>query len=300
MKLAPTPPEKTRQVEKPIRQSRLTKKGRELIYRIAIYTVMTAIALVFMIPIFWMVSTALKGRWEILTWPPTLIPEIPQWQNFGEALTRYPFDRFILNTLILVVANTIGELVSVPIVAYAFARLRFPGKNPLFLLMLATMMIPSQVKMIPLFWLFSQAKMIDTYWPLILPSFFGTPFFIFLMVQYMKTLPRELDDAARIDGAGTWGILYRVILPLCIPPLTIIAVFTFLWTWNAFLDPLIYLNSFEKFPVSLGLAMFRGRFSVEWNLFMAATLITILPVLVVYFFAQNKLIGGIASVGIKG
>jgi len=300
MNLAPTPPEKTRQVEKPIRQSRLTKKGRELIYRIVIYTVMTAIALVFMIPIFWMVSTALKGRWEILTWPPTLIPDIPQWQNFAEALTRYPFDRFILNTLILVAANTIGELVSVPVVAYAFARLRFPGKNPLFLLMLATMMIPSQVKMIPLFWLFSQAKMIDTYWPLILPSFFGTPFFIFLMVQYMKTLPRELDDAARIDGAGTWGILYRVILPLCIPPLTIIAVFTFLWTWNAFLDPLIYLNSFEKFPVSLGLAMFRGRFSVEWNLFMAATLITILPVLVVYFFAQNKLIGGIASVGIKG
>ena len=290
----------TRPVDREIRQPRLSKKGRDLIYRIVIYTVMSAIAFVFMIPIFWMLSTALKGRWEILAWPPAWIPEHPQWQNFGDALTRYPFGRFILNTLILVAANTIGELVSVPLVAYAFARLRFPGKNPLFLLMLATMMIPSQVKMIPLFWMFSKADMIDTYWPLILPSFFGTPFFIFLMVQYIKTLPRELDDAARIDGAGTWGILYRVILPLCVPPLTIIAVFTFLWTWNAFLDPLIYLNSFESFPVSLGLAMFRGRYSVEWNLFMAATLITILPVLILYFFSQNKLIGGIASVGIKG
>jgi multiple sugar transport system permease protein len=286
--------------ERQIRQPRLSKRTRKYIHDGLIYLVMTIIAFIFMLPIFWMLSTALKERWEILAWPPTWIPENPQWQNFKEALTRYPFGRFMLNTLILVLANTIGELISVPLVAFAFARLRFPGKQPLFILMLATMMIPSQVKMIPLFWMYSQAGLIDSYWPLVLPSFFGTPFFIFLMVQYMKTLPRDLDDAARIDGATTWGILYKVILPLCVPPLTIIAVFTFLWTWNAFLDPLIYLNSFDKFPVSLGLAMFRGRYSVEWNLFMAATLITILPVLVVYFFSQNKLIGGIASVGIKG
>jgi multiple sugar transport system permease protein len=204
------------------------------------------------------------------------------------------------NTAFLVFANIIGELVSVPLIAFAFARLRFPGKRFFFLLMLATMMLPSQVKLIPLYWIYSKVGMLNSYWPLILPSFFGSPFFIFLMVQYMKTIPTELDDAARIDGANTWQILYRVILPLCIPPLTILAVFTFLWTWNSFLDPLIYINDFEAYPVQLGLAMFRGRYSVEWNLFMAATLITIIPVLVVYFFSQNKLIGGIASVGIKG
>ena len=120
------------------------------------------------------------------------------------------------------------------------------------------------------------------------------------MVQYMKTLPKDLDDAARIDGAGTWSILYKVILPLCKPPLTIVAVYTFLWTWNSFMDPLIYLNNFDLYPIQVGLAMFRGRYDVEWNLFMAATLTTILPVLVLYFFAQKQLIGGIASVGIKG
>lgn len=277
-----------------------SKRRRQIIHHTLVYTMMIILAFIFMLPIFWMLSTALKERWEILAWPPSWIPENPQWQNFIEALTRYPFGRFMLNTLLLVLLNTIGELISVPLVAFAFARLRFPGKNALFILMLATMMIPSQVKMIPLFWMYSKAGLTDSYWPLVLPSFFGTPFFIFLMVQYMKTLPRDLDDAARIDGASTWVILYRVILPLCVPPLTILAVFTFLWTWNSFLDPLIYLNRFETFPVSLGLAMFRGRYSVEWNLFMAATLITILPVLVVYFFSQNKLIGGIASVGIKG
>lgn len=284
----------------PIREPLLSKTTRRVVRNTLIYIAMVIIAFIFMLPIFWMLSTALKGRWEILSWPPQWIPSQPQWENFVEALTRYPFGRFMLNTLVLVLLNTIGELISVPLVAFAFARLRFPGKQALFILMLATMMIPSQVKMIPLYWMYSKLGMLDTYWPLVLPSFFGTPFFIFLMVQYIKTLPMDLDDAARIDGASTWGILYRVILPLCIPPLTIIGVFTFLWTWNSFLDPLIYLTNFDSYPVSLGLAMFRGRYSVEWNLFMAATLITILPVLVVYFFSQNKLIGGIASVGVKG
>ena len=288
------------QAQAEIRQQRFSRKKRDFIKAGLAYLLLTAIALVFMIPIFWMLSTALKARWEVLTWPPEWIPREPQWHNFAEALTRYPFGRFMANTAFLVIANIVGELVSVPLIAFAFARLRFPGKRIFFLLMLATMMLPSQVKMIPLYWIFSKVGMLDTYWPLILPSFFGSPFFIFLMVQYMKTIPNELDDAARIDGANTWQILYRVILPLCIPPLTILAVFTFLWTWNSFLDPLIYLNDFESYPVQLGLAMFRGRYSVEWNLFMAATLITILPVLVVYFFSQNKLIGGIASVGIKG
>jgi ABC-type glycerol-3-phosphate transport system permease component len=196
--------------------------------------------------------------------------------------------------------NIIGELVSVPIIAYGFARLRFPYRRPLFVLMLSTMMVPGHIKLIPLYNVFSRLDMIDTYWPLILPSFFGNPFFIFLMVQYMRTIPRDLDEAARIDGAGTWGILYRIILPLCRPPLTVVIVFTFLWTWNDFLQPLIYLNDFNKYPISIGLAFFRGRYSVEWNLFMAATLVSIIPILVIYFFAQRHLIGGISSIGIKG
>jgi ABC-type glycerol-3-phosphate transport system permease component len=264
------------------------------------YVVMTAIALVFMIPLLWMLSTSLKSRAEIFAWPPTWIPEQPQWNNYFDAFTKYPLARFMLNSFILVLGNTIGELISVPIIAYGFARLKFPFKRVLFIVMLSTMMIPGQIKLIPLYSLYSQLGLTGTYVPLILPAFFGNAFFIFLMVQYIRTIPRELDEAARIDGAGTWTILYRIILPLCKPVLAVMIVFTFLWVWNDFLQPLIYLNDFNSYPISVGLAFFRGRYSVEWNLFMAATLVSILPVLILYFFAQRHLIGGIASLGLKG
>ncbi|NOZ71363.1 MAG: carbohydrate ABC transporter permease [Chloroflexi bacterium] len=283
-----------------IRQPLLSQRSRNLLSNALAYIVMTLLAFVFMIPILWMLSTSLKERWEIFTWPPQWIPQTFHWENYVEAFTKYPLGRFMANTGVLVVANIIGELLAVPLIAYGFARLRFPAKNTLFLIMLGTMMIPGHVKLIPLFAIYHQLGMIDTYWPLILPAFFGNPFFIFLMVQYMKTIPRDLDEAARIDGAGTWSILYRIILPLCKPPLTIIIVYTFWWTWNEFLHPLIYLNTFESFPIQVGLAFFKGRYGVEWNLFMAATLVSILPVLILYFFVQKQLIGGIASVGLKG
>jgi multiple sugar transport system permease protein len=273
---------------------------RKMIGHVTAYAVMTTLALIFMIPLLWMLSTSLKGRWDIFTWPPTWIPTTFHWENYKVAFEKYPLARFMRNSAFLVVMNIIGETTSVPIIAYGFARLRFPYKRALFVLMLSTMMVPGHIKLIPLYNIFSRMHMIDTYWPLILPSFFGNPFFIFLMVQYIRTIPRDLDEAARIDGAGTWGILYRIILPLCRPPLTVIVVFTFLWTWNDFLQPLIYLNDFNKYPISIGLAFFRGRYSVEWNLFMAATLVSIIPILVIYFFAQRHLIGGISSIGLKG
>lgn len=266
----------------------------------AAYVVMTAIAFVVMIPLLWMLSTSLKERWEIFAYPPQWIPETLHWENYREAFTKYPLGRFMLNSLVLVAGNLIGELFAVPLVAYGFARLRFPGRNVLFIVMLGTMMIPLHSRLIPLFAMYARIGWIDTYWPLIVPAFAGSPFFIFLMVQYIRTLPRDLDEAARIDGAGTWTILYRILLPLCVPPLAIVVVYTFWWTWNDFLSPLIFLNTFDLFPIQLGLAFFRGRYSVEWNLFMAATLVSILPVLVLYFFAQKRLIGGIASVGLKG
>jgi ABC-type glycerol-3-phosphate transport system permease component len=282
------------------RQPVLSRRQRRWLVHGAAYLIMTALAFVFMIPLLWMLSTSFKARWEIFAWPPQWIPDTIHWENYVEAFTRYPMGRFVLNSSILVFANIVGELFAVPLVAYGFARLRFPAKNSLFILMLATMMIPGHIKLIPLFAIYNRLGWIDTYLPLIVPAFFGSPFFIFLMVQYMKTIPRDLDDAARIDGAGTWGILYRVILPLCVPPLTIVVVFTFLWTWNEFLHPLIFLNTFELFPIQVGLAFFQGRYSVEWNLFMAATLISIIPILILYFFSQKQLIGGIASVGLKG
>lgn len=282
------------------RRADLGHSARQWLGYAAAYGFMTALALLFMIPLLWMFSTSLKSRQEIFAWPPDWIPTSPQWFNYASAFEKYPLARFMLNSAFLVIANTIGELISVPLIAFAFARLRFPGKRILFVLMLSTMMLPGQIKLIPLFSMFSRLKMIGTYWPLILPSFFGNPFFIFLMVQYIRTIPRELDEAARMDGASTWTILYRIILPLSRPAITVLVVFTFLWTWNDFLQPLIYLSSFDSYPISVGLAFFQGRYSVEWNLFMAATLISIIPVLVLYFFAQRHLIGGISSLGLKG
>lgn len=286
--------------EVPVRIPILSRRWRRFLGDGLAYLVMTALAFVFMIPLFWMLSTAVKSRWEVFAWPPQWIPSPIHWENFSLVFQRVPLWRYAGNTLILVVGNIIGQVFAVPLVAYSFARLRFPGRNVLFFLMIATMMIPYQVTMIPLFTIFQRLGLTNTYVPLILPAFFGGPFFIFLMHQYIKTLPRDLDDAARIDGAGTWAILYEIILPLCKPPMTIVLVYTFWYTWNDFLHPLIYLNDVTKFTIQLGLAMFRGRFDVEWNLLMAATLLAVLPLLVVYFFAQRHLIGGIASVGLKG
>jgi multiple sugar transport system permease protein len=264
------------------------------------YFILTAISVVYMIPIIWMISTSLKARADIFAWPPMLFPSVPKWENYRIAFESFPLLRFMGNSMTMVLLNILGELLAVPLVAYGFARLRFPGKNFLFMLVLATMMIPAQIKLIPLYKMYSSWGMLDTYVPLVLHSFFGGAFFIFLVVQYIRTTPTELDDAGRIDGLGSFGILYRIILPMITPVLVLIVIYTFLWTWNEFLNPIIYLTTFEKFPIQVGLNMFKGRFDVQWNLFMAATFASIFPVLFLYFFVQKRLIGGIASVGIKG
>ncbi len=287
-------------IQQQLRRSTARRRALRLAGRAVVYALMTILALLFMLPIFWMASTSLKLPQEIFAWPPEWIPSSPQWGNYAEAFGKYPLARYMLNSAILVVANIIGGLISVPIIAYGFARFEFPFKHVLFLLMLSTMMVPGHIKLIPLFWLYQKLGLIDTYWPLILPSFFGNPFFIFLMTQFIRTIPRELDDAARIDGAGAWGILFRIIIPLCRPALTVVVVFTFVWVWNDFLEPIIFLRDWDSYPISVGLAFFQGRYSVEWHLFMGATLVSILPILVLYFFAQRHLIGGLASIGIKG
>ncbi len=283
-----------------LRRSETRRRYTRWVGRALVYALMTFLALLFMLPIFWMASTSLKMPQEIFAWPPEWIPSEPQWGNYAEAFGKYPLARYMLNSAILVLANIIGGLISTPIIAYGFARFDFPGKHVLFLLMLSTMMVPGHIKLIPMFWLYQKLGLIDTYWPLILPAFFGNPFFIFLMTQFIRTIPRDLDDAARIDGAGAWGILYRIIIPLSRPALTVVVVFTFVWVWNDFLEPIIFLRDWNSYPISVGLAFFQGRYSVEWHLFMGATLVSIIPILVVYFFAQRHLIGGLASIGIKG
>jgi len=256
--------------------------------------------IVIMLPFAWVLSTALKSPAETFKFPPQWIPSEFRWDNFQKALTFLPFHKFLFNTLYIIFWVSLGGIFSNMVVAYSFARLRFYGREVLFMVMLSAMMIPYHVTLIPMFILFQRLGWINTFYPLIIPSMFATPFFTFLARQYMMTIPYELDEAARIDGCSTWQILFKILLPLCKPVITIIFVFTFLDVWGDFLGPLIYLNDEAKYTISLGLALFRGRFFTYWNLMMAASLVVCIPPLVIYYLAQDYIIGGIASVGIKG
>ncbi|MBA2255186.1 MAG: carbohydrate ABC transporter permease [Chloroflexi bacterium] len=251
-----------------------------------------------------MLTAALKpDTAPVFTYPPEWLPTRHfEWQTFVRALTDpdEPYLRYAANTAMLVFVNIVGSVVSNSLIAYAFARLRFRGRNLLFGILVATLLLPGPVLLIPQFLIFFNLGWYGTYLPLVVPSFLGNAFFVFLLRQYMRTIPRDLDEAARIDGAGHWQIFRHVILPLTAPALTVVAVFTFLGTWNDFFGPLLYLDDPDDFTVAIALATKVSRVGTEWNLLMAANLIAVIPPLVVYFLAQRRLIGGIASVGIRG
>lgn len=268
------------------------------------YLLLVALSGFVLMPIGWMLTVALKPTGvPVFTIPPEWFPtRYWEWKNFADALltpTR-PFLTYTFNTLIIFLGNSVGTLFSCSLVAFAFARLRFRGSDFLFNFLIITMLIPWQVLMIPQFLMFHRLGWYGTYLPLIVPSFFGNAFNIFLIRQYMRTFPKELDDAARIDGCNYFQIYWYIILPLCIPVLTVVVVFLFLGSWGDLLGPLIYLDNNRKFTVAIGLANFATRSNPNNNQLMAANLIMMLPPMVIYFFAQDKLIGGIASVGLKG
>ncbi len=278
------------------------KRTRRFIGHTIVYIFMTGMGFIFLIPLFWMVSTSLKTFQQTWAWPPIWIPKPIVWRNYVELFEVAPFALFIRNTLILVFWDIIGSTLSDAMVGYGFARIRFKGREFMFMVLLATLMIPGEVTMIPRFLLFKYLGWYNTYLPLVVPQFFGGAFHIFLIRQYMRTIPLDLDDAARIDGANRFQIWYRIILPLCVPPLTIVVVHSFMASWNAFMGPLIYLNDSKKYPLAVALNMLRATVhgQTNWNLLMAGSLISVIPCIIIYYFAQNKLIGGIASVGLKG
>ncbi|NLE51511.1 MAG: carbohydrate ABC transporter permease [Chloroflexi bacterium] len=275
-------------------------RGLKVFNNVSGYSVLLVLSAVFMIPLYWMFSTAVKSPQQTFAIPPEWIPAPAQWDNFGQVFDEVPFGRFYLNTLFLAGANIVGHLVSVTLVAYGFARLRFPGRNILFLIMLSTLMIPYQVTLVPRFIMFAKLGLINSYWPLILPAFTGTPFLIFLVRQYMMSIPFDLDEAAYIDGATRFDVFWRIIIPLARPALMLVVVFTFIDVWNDFLQPLIYLNDPNMFTVSLGLSFFQGARETNWNLLMAGSVLAMLPPLFLFFFAQKQLIGGISVEGLKG
>jgi multiple sugar transport system permease protein len=286
-------------------------RARRLLHMAFVYGSLLALTLFILLPLGWMITAALKpDNVPVFTFPPEWFPtEHFNFGTFVDALTQpnEPYLRFAANSLLLAGLNIVGAVLSNSLIAFAFARLEFRGKNVLFALVLATMLLPAPVLLIPQFLLFFNIGWYGTvdgfpagYLPLVVPAFTGNPFFIFLLRQYMRTIPKELDEAARIDGAGFWTIYRRIILPLSVPALVVIGVFTFLGVWNDFFGPLLYLDDQNWFTVPLALAREVTRVGTEWNIVMAATLVAMLPPLIVYAFSQNKLMGGIASVGIRG
>ena len=261
--------------------------------------ILLAVCIPFLLPFFWMLSTALKNLPQTMAFPPVWIPDPIVWDNFREAIQTIPFFTYFKNTAFYVTFSIVGTLISCPFVAYGLSMVRWPARDSLLLLILATMMIPFPVTMVPLFIIFGKLGWINTYAPLIVPTFFGTPFFIFLLRQFFMTIPPALPDAARIDGASELTIFARVILPLCKPALGVVALFQFLASWNNFMGPLIYLMEESKYPLSLGLQDYRSTYFVEWNLFMAASTIVVVPTVIIFFIFQRRLIEGIHLTGVK-
>lgn len=278
------------------------KSSQILIQQIITYVILFVGLLIVLFPLFWMFSTSLKTQDEVFLFPPRWLPEKPIWSNFYDALTFMPFGRYFLNTCEITFSCVVATVLSASFVAYGFARLRSRLRDPLFILVLSTMMLPPQVTMIPIFILFKLLGWVDTFKPLIIPSFFGGgAFYIFLLRQFFMSIPREMDDSAKIDGCGFLGIYWHILLPQSKPALATVALFTFTAHWNDLMGPLIYLNSYEKFTFALGLSNFTAMYgATPWNLLMAASLVFVLPCLIIYFFAQNYFIQGIVVTGLKG
>ena len=264
------------------------------------YLGLVAAALFFLLPLVWIVVTSLKMPDELFQYPPRWWPVHPTLQNYTFLFSKMPFIRYSLNSLEVAGLSTLGNLISCSLAAYAFARLRFAGRSTLFYALLATLMIPYQVVMIPVFILMRTLGWVDTYYPLIIPWFLGGAFGTFLLRQFFLTIPNELDDAAKIDGCGAFGIYWRIYLPLAGPALTALAIFVFMAQWNDLLTPVIYLSTPGKFTLTLGLAFFKGTVVTRWNLIMAGAIISAVPILIIYAAAQRYFVQGITLTGLKG
>ncbi len=266
------------------------------------YLVLVAGSLLFLFPLYWQLSTSLKTSQDTIRFPPVWLPWPLQWRNYPELLNRFPFALYLRNSVFISALVILGTLLSSSLAAYGFARLRMPGRDAVFLVLLSTLMLPGAVLLIPQFILFQSLHWVNTYNPLIVPSFFGNPFFIFLLRQFFMGISPDLEDAARIDGAGYVRTYAQILLPLARPALLAVAIYTFLGTWNDFLGPLIYLSDKEKYTVAVALRYLQGsvRSRPENHLLMAAATLSIIPCILIFFFAQRQFIQGTVITGVKG
>lgn len=279
---------------------RSVRWGRVVLPSAILQLLAAGIGVFFLFPFLWLVLTSLKSVPETSQVPPTFWPHEWLWGNYLEATTAIPYALYLRNTLIICLAVIVGKLFSCTLPAYGFSRVQWPGRDIVFYIVLATMMLPYQVTMIPLFVIFSKLHWLNSYWPLVAPAYVGDAFFIFLLRQFFLTIPPELADAARVDGARELDIFWRIILPLATPALATVALFSFMNTYTDFLTPLIYLNNKDYWTLSLGMAGYLGRLGAKWNVLMAGGVLFTVPMIVLFFFTQRVFVQGITMTGLKG
>lgn len=278
----------------------LSKRTKSALKQILIHMALLPAAFVFMLPFLWMLSTSLKPDEQLYAYPPVWMPNPVEWSNYPNTVTYIPFFRYMGNTLTIAAFATVGALISCSLVAYSLARIPWPGRNILFIATVATLMLPFQVTLIPLFIVFRQLGWVGDFRPLIIPHFFGGALYIFLLRQFFMTIPMELSEAARIDGASEFRIYRSIILPLAKPALATVAIFEFIARWRDYLGPLIYLSDQDLYTLSLGLHLYSSQYGREWGLLMAASVLITLPIIVLFFSLQKIFVQGIALTGIKG
>ncbi len=280
----------------------MSNKGMSSWLRTAFtYLLLTIVTIIVLVPFYWMVSTSLKHQTKVFLFPPQWIPSPIVWENYLEVFTRQPFHLYFFNSAYIAILVTAGTCVFAALAGYAFAKIAFPYKNTIFLILLSSMMIPTEVTAIPLFRWMSALHLVNTHFPLIIPPMLGAygMFGVFLLRQFFITIPADLDDAAKIDGCTPWMTFYRIMVPLSSPALATLCIFVFLHSWNEFFEPLIYLISNDLYTLPLALSLFTDQSGTEWHLLMAASVLATLPLLIVFFFAQKKFIEGVAMTGMK-
>ncbi|MFW2489103.1 carbohydrate ABC transporter permease [Clostridium chromiireducens] len=277
------------------------RSKKRTIAKAATYAVLLIISFICLVPFYWMIRSSLMDMSQIFTMPPVWIPNPIKFSNYKEALTMLPFAKYFSNTLIVVILSVSGTVITSSLCAYSFSRINWKGRDKVFGILLTAMMIPFAVTLIPTFIGWQKLGFVNTYVPLVLPAWFGGGVFnVFLLRQFFKTIPKELDEAAIMDGAGHFTIYSKIILPLSKPSLIVVGLFSFMGSWNDFLGPLVYLNDGDKFTLSLGLMQFQGMYTAQWQYMMAAASVVVIPTVVIFFMGQKYFIEGISMTGMKG
>ena len=275
------------------------KSTSAIVRKVLLYVLLIIIGIIMVVPFLWMISTSLKEQYDTVKIPPVWIPNPPRWQNYVDLFTQQPMLQFMLNTIKIVFFVVLGQLFFSSLAAYSFARIKFKGRTVMFFFYIATLMVPGQVTMIPTYLMFAKVGLVDNHIVLILPAFFSA-FGVFLLRQFFMSLPKELEEAAEIDGCNPFTTYYRIMLPLIVPAMLTLGVFTLMNTWNDYMGPLIYLTTPEKYTMTLGIAYFKGVYTTQWNLVMAGSVLSVSPILVAYLCAQKYFVEGIAFSGVKG